>query len=117
MRRLLALVAVALAALVAVSASQASGGALTGTTGPGFSIKLVNSKGKSVTTLKAGSYVITVHDLSKIHNFHLSGPGVNMKTSVGGTGTKTWKVTFKKGSYHYQCDVHASIMHGNFKVS
>jgi hypothetical protein len=116
MRRSLILVPVAAAALAAASVASA-GNTLSGTVGPGFSIKLVDSSGKSVTALKPGSYTITVKDLSGIHDFHLSGPGVNQKTSVGGTGTKTWKVTLKKGSYHYQCDPHSSIMHGNFKVS
>jgi plastocyanin len=32
-------------------------------------------------------------------------------------GNKTWTVKLKKGTYKYQCDPHASIMKGSFKVS
>ena len=62
------------------------GAKLVGTVGPGFTITLEKS-GSKVTKLKAGKYTIVVRDLSSSHNFHLSGPGVNKKTSVGGTGT------------------------------
>jgi len=46
-----------------------------------------------------------------------TGPGVDKKTSVGGQGTSTWKLTLKKGTYKYVCDPHASIMKGSFTVS
>ena len=87
-----------------------------GTVGPGFTITLKQG-GKKVSTLKAGSYKIVVADKSNIHDFHLTGPGVNKATSVGGTGTKTWTVTLKKGTYKFVCDPHASIMKGSFKVT
>ena len=38
---------------------------------------------------------IVVADRSSSHNFHLTGPGVNVTTSIGGTGTKTFTVTLK----------------------
>ena len=86
----------------------------TGTVGPGFTITLKQG-GKKVTKLKAGKYMFKISDKSNIHNFHLTGPGVNKKTSVGGTGTSTWKVTLKKGTYKFVCDPHASIMKGSFR--
>jgi len=110
---------VALAAIVAAIAVPSAGaatGKLVGTVGPGFTITLKQA-GKTVTKLKAGTYTITVQDKSNIHDFHLSGPGVNKKTSVGGLGTTTWKVTLKKGTYKYVCDPHASLMKGSFTVS
>jgi len=110
---------VALAAIVAamaVPAASAATGKLAGTVGPGFTITLKQG-GKVVTTLKAGTYTITVADKSKIHDFHLTGPGVNKKTAVGGLGTTTWTLTLKKGTYTYVCDPHASFMHGSFKVT
>jgi len=59
-----------------------------------------------------------VTDKSPIHNFHLTGPGVNKEiTSVSFQGTKTVTVTLKKGTYKYVCDPHASAMKGSFKVS
>ena len=104
----------ALALMLAAPASSAT--ALTGTVGPGFTISLT-AGGKKVTKLKAGTYTIKVSDKSNIHDFHLTGPGLNKTTSVGGTGTQTWTVKLKPGKYHYQCDPHASFMNGNFTVS
>jgi plastocyanin len=113
----LVLLAALVAALVAPTALAAgSSSTLTATDGPGFTITLKQGA-KKVTTLKAGTYTIVVKDLSNIHNFHLTGPGVNKMTSVGATGTKTWKVTLKKGTYKYVCDPHKTIMKGSFTVS
>ena len=70
-----------------------------------------------MTKLKAGTYTFKIQDKSNIHDFHLTGPGVNKKTSVGGQGATTWKLTLKKGTYKYVCDPHASFMHGSFTVS
>jgi Copper binding proteins, plastocyanin/azurin family. len=111
--------------LVAVFVSVASGYAATvsspkllGVSGPGFSIVLKTSSGKAVKNLKAGTYAIKVEDKSSIHNFHLFGPGVNKATSVPFTGTKTWTVKLKPGTYTFQCDVHAaSGMKGVVKVT
>jgi plastocyanin len=70
-----------------------------------------------VTTLKAGSYTFVIADKASIHDFHLTGPGVNKTTSVAGKGTSTWKLTLKKGTYTYVCDPHSSFMKGSFTVS
>jgi plastocyanin len=77
----------------------------------------LTSRGKKVTKLKAGSYTIVVKDTASDHDFHLTGPGVNKSTTVGGKGTFTWKVTLKKGTYKFVCDPHASFMKGSFTVS
>jgi len=99
------------------TASNAGGNNLVGTVGPGFTITLTHG-GSAVSALKAGTYKINVSDKSSMHNFHLFGPGVEQKTDVGGTGTFNWTVTFKAGSYTYQCDVHfASGMIGHFTVT
>jgi plastocyanin len=113
--KLAALVAIVAALSVSAVASAATP-TLNGTTGPGFTITLKQGT-KKVTKLKAGTYVFKISDKSNIHNFHLTGPGVNKKTSVGGTGTSTWKLTLKKGTYKYVCDPHATIMKGSFTVS
>jgi plastocyanin len=73
--------------------------------------------GKKVSTLKAGRYTIVVRDTASDHDFHLTGPGVNKSTTVGGTGTQTWTVTLKKGTYKYVCDPHAIFMKGSFTVT
>jgi len=120
MRRSLLFIALGctLVALIATAAVQAAATVTTlnGTVGPGFTIKLTKG-GANVTTLKHGTYKFVIADKSNIHNFHLKGPGVNKLTSVSGKGTTTWTLTLKKGTYKYQCDPHASVMHGSFKVT
>ena len=119
MSRLRFILAAGLVALVGAAGTSAATPKLTGTTGPdsGFTIKLTKA-GKKVTKLPAGKYTIVVKDTASTHNFHLIGPGVNKKTTVGGKGTKTWTVTLKKGKYTYQCDPHAKLgMKGSFIVS
>ena len=69
-----------------------------------------------MTHLDPGDYTIEVHDLASIHNFHLSGPGVNMATDIDSVGTVTWNVTFTDGRYHFQCDPHPTQLHGDFTV-
>ena len=112
-------------ALVATAASLAlagGGGAattgtvsLTGTVGPGFTITLKNH-GKTVKTLAPAKYQFVISDKSNIHNFHLTGPGVNRKTSVGGTGTTKWTLTLRNGTYRFVCDPHKTSMKGAFIV-
>jgi plastocyanin len=104
-----------LAPTTAPSTARMAVAKLTGTVGPGFTITLTNG-GKIVRSLKPGKYQIKVADKSDMHNFHLKGPGVDKKTSVEGTGTVTWKVTLKKGTYRFQCDVHAATMARHFTV-
>jgi plastocyanin len=92
---------------------------LTGTDGPGFVITVNKPGGKRTTnlTVRPGTYVITIHDLSSIHNFHITGPRVNKLTSVPATRTTKWTVTLKKGTYHFVCDPHRTIMHGILRVT
>jgi plastocyanin len=115
---LLGAAAVLAAGVLAGSAfGSATATKLSGTVGPGFTITL-KANGKTVKKLKAGRYTISVSDKSPIHNFHLTGPGVNKEiTSVSFTGTKKVTVRLKKGKYNYVCDPHASTMHGSFVVS
>jgi hypothetical protein len=82
---------------------------LSGSVGPTAKIALTKSA-------KAGKAQITVHDMSKKDNFHLSGPGVNKKTGVAWTGKVTWTVMLKKGTYSFRSDAHASL-HGTLKAS
>jgi plastocyanin len=112
----LALAAAVMAVSVAVASASTTATKLVGTDGPGFTITLTKA-GAKVKTLKAGKYTILIRDKSNIHNFHLKGPGLNKLTSVGFVGNKTWTVTLKKGTYKFDCDPHASIMKGSFKVT
>ena len=93
------------------------GSKLFATVGPGFTISLTGEDGEDVTTIAAGTYTVEVDDQSDIHNFHLTGPGgVDEDSGVSETGKTTWTVTFEAGSYHFQCDPHASSMNGDFEV-
>jgi plastocyanin len=83
----------------------------------GFKIELQNRSGADLKRIKAGTYTIKVEDRSKIHDFHLKGPGVNKSTTVSGTGERLWTVTLKPGTYRYVCDPHATMMRGSFKVT
>jgi plastocyanin len=112
----IALLTFAVAALV-VAPAYAKTPMLAGEVGPGFSIE-VKKGGKDLKTIKAGTYRIKVEDKASIHNFHLSGPGLNKKTSVSFKGETTWKIKLKPGRYTYQCDPHAaSGMKGSFRVT
>jgi plastocyanin len=114
---------IALAALAGVLVTAALAPAASapktvrGTVGPGFTIDLTLG-GKKVTTLKQGApYRFQISDQSAIHDFHLTGPGLNrVLTSVGFTGTKSVVLTLKKGTYRFVCDPHSDSMRGSFRV-
>jgi plastocyanin len=108
---LILIATVAILALAAPTFAATRMNTLTGTDGPGFTITM-NKK-----TVQAGTYVITINDRSSIHNFHLTGAGVNKATSVQAVGTKKWTVKLKKGTYQFVCDPHRAIMHGVLKVT
>jgi plastocyanin len=56
-----------------------------------------------------GPATITVNDRSRVDNFHLTGPGVNRKTTVAFRGRATWNVTLRPGTYSYRSDKHKSL--------
>jgi len=112
---ILTLVIAGLAAAVSVARPAATDGTLQATVGPGYTINLTQN-GTKVTQLAPGTYTIDVNDQASIHNFHLSGPGVDQATDIEGTGTTTWTVTFQNGTYTYVCDAHATTMRGTFTV-
>jgi plastocyanin len=82
-----------------------------GSVGPGTAIAM------SVKPKRAGTYKLVVKDTETGHNFHLTGPGVNVATGVPATGTKTFTVKLRAGAtYKFVCDPHAGFMKGSFKV-
>jgi plastocyanin len=105
---LLAAVCAALASAGAAQAAKAP--TFNGVVGPGFTITMAKKPAR------AGTITLAVADKSSIHNFRLKGPGVNVATSVGGTGSKRFTVTLKKGKYTFLCDPHATSMVGSFTV-
>ena len=94
-----------------------TGTVLKGSVGPGFEISLSTADGQSVETLAPGSYTLEVDDQSDIHNFHLTGDGVDVSTDVGSTGTDSFDITVTSGTYTFVCDPHSSTMNGSFEVS
>jgi plastocyanin len=118
LRAALAATASGLALALAASAPAAPAPkTVPGTVGPGFTINLTLG-GKKVTKLKSGvRYRLVISDRSPIHDFHLSGPGLNrVLTGVDFMGTKSIALTLKKGVYRYVCDPHSDLMHGSFRV-
>jgi hypothetical protein len=115
-RGFLALAVVAL--LGAAGAARADNPALSGSVGldDAFVISLVDASGARVTHLDPGTYTLTVADHSDFHNFHLTGPGVDVSTTPEFVGTQTFTITLSDGTYAYQCDPHSSRMHGTFTV-
>jgi plastocyanin len=94
------------------AATGAGGSAtLSASVGPGFDISLSGTD-----DLQAGEYTIVVSDKSSAHNFHLTGPGVDVQTDVSHEVETTWTVTLEEGEYRFQCDPHASSMNGTFTV-
>lgn len=57
-----------------------------------------------------------VKDASKIHNFHLTGAGVDQKTTVPDITEATWTVVLQAGTYTFKCDPHPK-MTGTFTVT
>jgi plastocyanin len=74
-----------------------------------FEIALKTQGGEPVEVLAAGSYTLVVDDLAQIHNFHLTGTGVDVATDISGTGKDSFDVTFQSGTYRYLCDPHPSM--------
>lgn len=78
-------------------------------------ITLRTEAGATVRDVAAGAYVIEVRDHSSMHNFHLTGPGVDQSTAVDFIGTTVWTVTLQdKSTYRFQCDPHFTSMRGSF---
>jgi plastocyanin len=109
-KSLAAVVLVAVLAALAALPALAATPVLNGTVGPGFTIIMKKKP------TKAGKYKLVIADKSSIHNFHLKGPGVNVKTGVGAVGTKSFTITLKKGKYVFVCDPHATVMKGSFTI-
>ena len=99
----------AVVALILALPALAATPVFKGNDGPGFTIKMVTKP------TKAGPIKLVISDRSNVHNFHLTGPGVNVKTTVPFVGTKTFSITLKKGTYKFICDPHP-FMKGSFTI-
>lgn len=67
-------------------------------------ISLTTSAGTPARSTGAGPYEITIRDGSRLDDFHLTGPGVDRRTSIRGTGTVTWRAFLRRGRYVYRSD-------------
>jgi plastocyanin len=123
MVRILVVIGAALALAVGAAASALGQGASTptlkGTVGPGFTISL-KKNGRKITTLKPGTYKVSVSDRSSMHNFTLereTKPQIEKHvTGTSFTGTRTITVTLKRGEWKFYCSIHEATMHGSFRV-
>jgi plastocyanin len=107
----------ALSGAAAGIASGAANGTLAGSVGPGFSISLRDAGGSVVTNLAPGTYDLSVDDKATEHNFHLTGPGVDVSTEIETLEQKTFSVTLQDGAtYTFVCDPHSGRMRGSFTV-
>jgi hypothetical protein len=91
---------------------------LLATVGPKATISLRSGTGAVLHHgVKAGTYDVVVRDRSKAHNFHLVGKGVNRKTTVAGTGTRTWRLKLVAGALRFYSDRAPKTVKGTVKVS
>jgi plastocyanin len=93
------------------TATAAGGQTLTATVGPGFTISM------DQTNVAPGTYTLEVDDQADSHNFHLTGDGVDVSTTVPEVGKKTFQVTLVPGTYAFVCDPHAANMKGELTVT
>jgi plastocyanin len=88
---------------------------LVGQVGPTRVIAVKTTSGARVKRLVAGKYRLTVKDLTRTDNFHLTAPGINKKTGVKFRGTVAWTLTFRAGTAKYRSDAHPRLR-GSFTV-
>jgi hypothetical protein len=79
-------------------------------------ISVRTTSGSRARSVAAGRYRIAVRDTSRTQNFHITGPGLNRKTTVRGTTKPTWTVTLRRGTYNYRSDANRRLR-GSFRVS
>jgi plastocyanin len=82
-----------------------------------FVITLTTEDGSEVTSLPAGTYTLEIVDKTDIHNFHLSGPGVDEASDVAGQEDEEYEIELQAGTYEFVCDPHVSQMSGSFEVT
>lgn len=114
-KQLLVLAAFATLAALASPTVALAQTKLIGTVSDPATITLKTESGTDVSDVPAGTYTIEVRDESIMHNFHLSGPGVDQRTEVETMGTVTWTVTLQdRARYTFVCDPHNNTLRGAF---
>ncbi len=100
----------------AVPSAAAAPVVLRGEVGPGYTITLQDTKGRTVTKVRPGTYTFVIRDRATNHDFRLRGPGFDRTTGVARRGTSRWTVRLKRGRYVYLCTPHPLFMRGNLLV-
>ena len=111
----------AAAAVAAPSASAAGPAKLAGAVGPSITIGITQN-GKPFTSLKAGTYSLTVNDKTRAHNFVVEvAQGTKLVTKIitdtAFVGTKTVTLKLVPGKYLAYCNLHLNFMKTEFSVS
>ncbi len=88
----------------------APGQRIVGNVGPGFTISV------SPRRVQPGTYRFVIHDNSSMHNWHITGPGVNKKTLITFQGTRRFTLDLTRGRYLIQCDMHPLQMNTRLRV-
>jgi hypothetical protein len=79
---------------------------------------VVGNQDRVVPTIPPGTYTIQVVDDADIHDFHLTGTGVDDATSIDQSQTASWTVNFLPGTtYKFVCDNHPDFMYGFFQTT
>jgi len=105
--------------LLAGAAGAAMHPKLVGVVGKNDAYKItLTSNGKTVKTIKAGTYTVVIHDGSTMHNYELDGPNGKAWTftKVPFVGTKTFTLKLVPGKYKAYCSMHESTMFHHFTV-
>jgi hypothetical protein len=112
----LAVLVLTLFATALTSAAGADTPVLQGHVGPAFTISLKDPSGADVAHLDAGAYGLHVVSESVEHDFHLTGPGVDVVAGLNTPGTYDLQVALTDGNYKFFCDFHPTTMKGAFTV-
>ena len=115
MLRLLLVASTLVAASLPMAASTSPGKPQLNAKVTSRAISLTDANGQRVKVLLRNSYLLTVKDLSRTQNFHLVGPGLNLRTRPGATVTRTWSVDLRPGIYVYKSDK-SPRLRGTFTV-
>lgn len=98
------------------SAAAADNPVLQGHVGPAFNITLKDAGGVNVAHLDPGTFGLHVVDEADEHDFHLTGPGVDVVAGQTGMGSFDFQVALTDGTYKFFCDFHPTTMKGTFTV-
>jgi hypothetical protein len=80
------------------------------------SIAVVGADGTRIRVLQPNNYRFIVRDRTTRQNFHLVGPGLNLRTRVPARTTATWSVNLRPGTYTYRSDKNTRLR-GSFIVA